>query len=59
MARKSRELVSCEMVDSQQRHMHESRRISIVGDHYRATPSEDIEAFMCAAELLYVECVDP
>jgi hypothetical protein len=34
---------------SQRQCKHESRRISFVGNHYLAMPSEDIEDFMCAA----------
>jgi hypothetical protein len=33
--------VSCEIAASRQRRKHESRRISTVGNHSRATTSED------------------
>jgi thymidylate synthase ThyX len=42
------ETLSCEMVASQQWRKHKSRRISIVGNRYVATPNEDIEDSACA-----------
>jgi hypothetical protein len=47
------------MVDTQQRHKHESREIYIVESRYQTTIREDIEDFTCASVQWYEEWVDP
>jgi hypothetical protein len=51
--------VICEIVAIHQGQEHGSRGITIVESHYLAMLSEDMEDFMCAAVLWFLDGADP